>query len=111
MSISWLDVDSLSVDLQSFELSFSLEGIVLSDSSLESLSALTLAYVLDSHVNSLGNDLSSNLFVDDNTNGMLIHIEDSASLSMVEFVWHTFVDATISNNINEVTLLVDFQDF
>ena len=90
-SISWLSVNSLGVDLFTSSLSFSLLGIVFSHSSLEGLSALTLTNVLDSDVDSLGEDSASNLFVDDNTDGMLIDIKNSSSLSVVELVGHALV--------------------
>ena len=110
MSFSWLDVDSHGLDLLALSLGLSLEAIVLLNSSLESLSALTLSGVLDSHMNSLGNDGASHLFVDDDSDGMLVHIENLSSLSVVELVGHTLMNATVSNDINEIALLVNFQD-
>ena len=110
MSFSRLDVDSLGLNLLTSGLGVSLEAIVFLDSSLEGLSALTLADVLDSDVNSLGNDFASDLFVDNDSDGVLVHIENLSSLTVVELVWHALVDATVGNDVNEIALLVNLQD-
>ena len=110
MSFSWENVDSLGVDFHSLCLGLSLLGIIFSDSSLESFSALTSTDMLDSDVDSLGDDSSSNLFVDDDSNGMLGNIKYSSSLSVVELVWHTLVDATVGNDINVITFSVGLHD-
>ena len=107
---SWEGVNSLCVNLDTLYLSFSLKGIILSDSSLESLSALTLTHVLDSDVDSLGDDLASDLLVNDDTNGMLGNIKNSSSLSVIEFVGHALVNTTVGNDINVITLLVGSKD-
>ena len=107
---SWLLVHSLGVELDSLCLSLSLLGIILSHSSLEGFSALALSDVLDSDVDSLRNDSASVLFVDDQPNSMLSHIENSSCFSMVEFVGHTLVDGAVSNDINVISLLVGCHD-
>jgi len=108
--LSRLEGNSLGVDLDTSGLGLSLLGVVLSHSSLEGFTALTSADMLNSDVNSLGDDSASVLLVDDNTDGVLGNIEDATGLSMIEFVGHTLVDGTVSNNVNEVTLLVSLHD-
>ena len=108
VSFPWLLRDSLSADLLTLFLGFSLLGIVLSYSCFEGLSDIALTNVFNSHMDSLGNDSGTNSFVNDDTDGFLVDIEDDTCLSVVEFVWHTFVDGTISNNINVVSLSVSY---
>jgi len=105
-----LEVNSLGDDLETLLLGLFLLGVVLSHSSLEGLSALRSADMLNSDVNSLGDDSASVLFVDDNSDGVLGDIEDATSLTVVELVGHTLVDATVSNDINEVSLFVSLHD-
>ena len=106
MCFARLDGDSLAVDLGSLCFSISLSGIVSFDTLSESLTGLRLADVFNSDVNSLGHNSTSNALVDNNTDGVLGHIEDLSSLSMVEFVGHTLLDGTISDDINVFSLVV-----
>lgn len=110
MSFLGLEVDSLGVDLDTVDLGLSLLGVVLAHSSLEGLTALRSADVLNSDVNSLGDNSASVLLVDDNSDGVLGDIEHTAGLTVVELVGHTLVDASVSNNVNEVALLVSLHD-
>lgn len=108
--LSGLSGDSLGEDLLALELSFSLLGVVFAHSSLEGLTALTSADVFDSHVNSLGDDSSSVLLVDDDSDGVLGHIENATGLTVVELVRHALVDGAVGNNVNEVALSVSLHD-
>ena len=110
MRLLWLLRESLCEDLDTLFLSLSLLGVILAHSSLEGLTALTSANMLDSDVNSLGDDSSSVLLVDDNSDGVLGHIENAASLTVIELVRHALVDGTVSNDINEVSLAVGLHD-
>lgn len=110
MTLSGLDWDSLGGDLDTLGLGFSLLLIVFADSSLEGLSALGSADVLNSDVNSLGDNSASVLLVDDHSDSVLIDIEDATGLTVVELVGHALVDGTVSNDINEVTLSVNLHD-
>ncbi len=103
-------VDSLCVDLDSLDFGLSLFGVILSDSSLEGLSALGLSDVLNSDVDSLRNDFASVLLVDHETDGVLGHIEDSSGHTVIELMGHTLVDGTISDNIDVVSLSVGSHD-
>ena len=102
--------DSLGEHLNTLELGLSLLGIILAHSSLEGLTAFTSADMLDSDVNSLGDDSASVLLVDDDSDGVLGHVENAASLSMVELVRHALVDATVSNDVNDIVFPVSLHD-
>jgi len=41
---------------------------------------------------------------------MLCHVEDTASLTMVKLMWHTLLEGTITFDINDISLLVNFQE-
>lgn len=58
----------------------------------------------------LGQDLSSDLFVYNDANSMLCHIENPTSLSVVELEWHALLEGTISLNVHNVSLLVYLQE-
>lgn len=107
----WLDIDSLGVDLDTKLLCLSLLCVVFLDTSLECLSALTSANMLNSDVNSLGDNSASVLLVNDNSDGMLSDIKNATSLSVVELVRHALVDRSVSDNVHEVSLLVSLHDF
>jgi hypothetical protein len=109
-SLSGLEGDSLGVDLDALSLGLALLGVVLSDSPLEGLAALGSAHMLNSDVNSLGDDPASVLLVDHDSDGVLGHVEDAAGLSMVELVGHALVDGTVGYDVNEVSLLVSLHD-
>ena len=110
VGLAGLEVDSLGVDLHAVLLGLSLLGVILAHSSLEGLTALTSADMLNSDVNSLGNDSASVLLVDDDTDGVLGHIENAASLTMVELVRHALVDGAVGDHIDEVVLSVGLHD-
>jgi hypothetical protein len=101
-----LNIDALDVNSLSGGLSLSFLLIVFTDTHSESLTATRHTDVLDAHVNTLGDDAVSNALVHDNTDGVLGHVEDSASLSVVEFVGHTSLDGTISNDIDVISIAV-----
>ena len=92
MRFSGLSGNSLGEDLLALCLSLSLLGVIFLDSSLEGLTALGSTHVLDSNVDSLGDDSSSVLLVDNDSDGVLSDIEDTTGLTMVELVRHALVD-------------------
>ena len=110
VGLSGLSGDSLGEDLDTLLLGLSLLGIIIAHSSLEGLTALTSADMLDSDVNSLGDDSASVLLVDDDSDGVLGHIENTTGLTVVELVGHALVDATVGDNVNEVALSVSLHD-
>ena len=97
---------SLCVNLDSLCLGFSLFSVICKNTINESLSALRLAYMFNANVNALWQNATTDTFVNDNTNGMLCYVKDSTSLTVVEFVWNTLLNGTISHDINIVSLSV-----
>ena len=108
--LSGLSGKPLAGDLLSPLLGLDLLGVVLPDTLLEGFSALTLLEMLDSDVESLVNDSSSDTLVDNHSEGMSGHVEDSTSLSLVVLVWHSLVESRVNLDINDVTSLVICHD-
>ena len=75
-------------------LGLSLPDLVGVDSVKEILPALGVLDVLHTDVHSLGEDLATDTFVDNNTDGSLGHVEDTSSLTVVGLVWHTLLEGT-----------------
>ncbi len=96
--------NALGVYLNTPNLSFSLEFVVSADTFDESLTGGRLADVFNADVNAFGNDASINSLVDDNTEGVLGHVENLTSLSVVELVGHSALVATVADNVNDVVL-------
>lgn len=65
--------------------------------------------MLDSDMNLFFKFSLLDLFLNDNTNGSWVNIEDLSSSTVIEFVRHAFVDGSINNNVNIVSLLVFFE--
>ena len=101
-----LERNALGVHLDTRGLGVTLLCVVDADAVDESLSALGLADVLNADVDTLRQNAGVDALVHNHTDGMLGHIEDSASLSVIKLVWQTSLDRTISNNINIVSLSV-----
>ena len=72
----------------------------------ETISALGVLNLLDTHINSLGQNLAFNLFVYSHANIMLGNV-DSPSFAMVTFLEHSFLNITHSLDVYSITLLVD----
>jgi len=66
--------------------------------------------VLNTDIDPLGQDLAAELLVHNDTNSMLCHVEDTASLTMVKLMWHTLLEGTVTLDINDISLLVNFQE-
>ena len=73
----------------------------------ESISALRVLSMPDTHVNSLGKNLALNLFVYNDANSLLGNIVDSPSFAVVTFVGHSFLNSAHSLDIYNITFLVD----
>ena len=87
---------------------FSLDflGIVGLDSGDESKSALRFSEMIDPNVASLWDDSSVNELVKNDAAGMSGDVENSSGFTVIELVWHTLVDGTVSNNIDIISNLV-----
>ncbi len=96
--------NALGVDFDTSDLGFSLEFVVGANTFDESLTGGRFADVLNADVDALGDDASVNSLVDDDTEGVLGHVENLASLSVVELVGHTALVATVADNVNDVVL-------
>jgi hypothetical protein len=108
--LSGLDGQALGEDLDALFLGLALLGVVLLDAALERLAALAPTHMLNSDVDSLGDDVSSVLLVDDDTDGVLVHVEHAAGLAVVELVGHALVDAAVGDDVHEVTSFVSLHD-
>ena len=62
--------------------------------------------MFDTNVNALRDDAVSDALVHNDTDGVSGHVEDLAGLSVIEFVGHTSLDGTISDDIDEVSFAV-----
>merc|ERR1712146_642508 len=60
-------------------------------------------------MNTLLHDSSTNNLVDLNTDGPLCYVPDNTGLSVVEFVWHTLLDGTISFDVDKISKLVGLE--
>ena len=101
-----LHIDALDVHSGSCSLGISLFLIVGTDTVLKGLAAGGHADVFDANMNALGDDAVSNALVHNDTDGVSGHVEDLAGLSVIEFVGHTSLDGTISDDIDEVSFAV-----
>ena len=106
MSFTGTDWLSLSDNLLSSLFGSNFLGIVLLDSLDESKSGLRFSQMFKSDVNSLRDDSTVVLLVDNDTNSSRGNVENLTSLTVIVLVRHTLVDGTISNDINVVTNLV-----
>ena len=62
--------------------------------------------MLDSDVNSFGDDSVSDLLVDDDSDGSGVDVEDSSSSSVVVLVGHAFVNGSIDDDVNDISNFV-----
>merc|ERR1719219_28191 len=107
VGFSWLGWNSLQ-DWLVFGFEVSLSSLfVLVDSVDETKSALGVLDVFNSEVDSLGNDVSSASFVYDDPDGVLGDVVYSTSFTVVDFVWHTLLDGTITFDVDDVASFVD----
>lgn len=84
------------MDVGTVGLSLSLELGVLLDTADELLSGSGKVDVLDSEVDALLDVAVLDLLVDDNTNSRLGDVVDDTGLTVVDLVWHTVFDVSIS---------------
>ena len=96
--------NALGANLNTSDFSFSLKLVVGTDALDESLTGAGLANVFNTDVNALGDDASVYSLVDDDSEGVLSHVENLASLSVVELVGHTALVATVADDVYDVVL-------
>jgi hypothetical protein len=62
--------------------------------------------MLNSHVNSLGDDSVSHLLVDDDTDGSGVDVEDGPRSAVVVLVRHSLVNGAIDNDIDDISVFI-----
>lgn len=62
--------------------------------------------MLNSDVDALGDDAVANLFVDDDSDGSGVDVEDASGTSVIVLVGHALVDGSVDSNVNDVSDLV-----
>ena len=67
--------------------------------------------MFDSHVNTLGDDSVSDLFVDYDSDSSRVDVEDAAGSSVVVFVGHAFVDGSVDDDVHYVADLIGGECF
>lgn len=67
--------------------------------------------MFDPQVHPLGHDIAPDSFIDNYTDSMLSNIEDSTSFAVVNFVGHTFLNGTITFDVDDITSFVDVHVF
>jgi hypothetical protein len=67
--------------------------------------------VLDSDVESLADNSVSDLLVDDDADGAGVHVEDCSGSAVVVLVWQTFVDGSVADHIDNISIFVGGEIF
>jgi len=107
--LSWHHWLSLQVDVDTVGLRLLLECCVALDTSKELVSRSRLADVLNSDVDALLDVSVSDLTVQDDSNGGLGDIVDNTGLAVIHFVWHTLLNGSVGDNIDDISDLVLFE--
>jgi len=97
---------SLAVNDLSLDLGLSLLLLVGLDPVDEVLSAARVLHVFHTDVDSFGQYTLPDTLVDNDTEGVLCHIVDDTSTSVVTLMWHALLYCSITTNVNNVPLLV-----
>merc|ERR1712180_423178 len=100
---------SLAIHFHTTGLGFPFLHLVFFDTSQEIISAFGMLDMFNSEVDSLWDDSISKLLIDNNSNSSSGYIEDSSSFAVIVFVRHSFVNGSISLDINNITNLVGLQ--
>jgi len=62
-------------------------------------------------MDSFGDDSLSDLLVDYDSDWSFVDVENSTSVSVVVLEWHTLVDGTIDNDVDDISSLEGSQGF
>jgi len=106
MSFTWLLIDSLDIDVGASGLGV-LDGSVVSNNTVEeTLTRFGVLDVFNADIDTFWDDTSTNLLVDDDTDGSLGNVENTSSGTVVDLVWHTLLESTITLDIDDISLSV-----
>lgn len=64
--------------------------------------------MLDANIDTLGDDTMTHTLVDDDTNGVSSDVEHATCFAVIESMGHTFLNSTISFDVDDVTTFVYF---
>jgi hypothetical protein len=67
--------------------------------------------MFDSDVESLTDDSVSDLLVNDDSQSSGVDVEDCTGSAVIVLVWHTLVDRSVNDNIDNITDLVSGEVF
>jgi hypothetical protein len=62
--------------------------------------------MLNSYVDSFGDDSISDLFVDNDSDGSGVHVEYGSGSAMIILVWHAFMDGSVDYDVNNISIFV-----
>lgn len=109
-SVAGLESLSLQVKLDALLLGPALELVIVVQTIKEILTTGRVRDVLNANVDLLRDDTSADTLVDDNSDGVLGHIVDATSLTVVKLVRHTLVERTVALDVDDVTALVHLKE-
>ncbi len=105
-----LSFEEAAVQLDALLLSVTPQLFIAFYSQEEIVTALGGLHVLDAYVDTLGEDSVSDLLVDDDSNSVWGHVEDTPSSAVVGLVWHTLLEGTATLDVDVVSSLVDMEE-
>jgi len=98
-------IDSLDIDVGASGLGV-LDGSVVSNNTVEeTLTRFGVLDVFNTDIDTFWDDTSTNLLVDDDTDGSLGNVENTSSGTVVDLVWHTLLESTITLDIDDISLV------
>jgi len=95
--------NSLGRDSLSLLISLGLFLVIFLNSCNKSFSTWRLSKMFNSNVESLRDNSVSNLLVNNNSDWSWIDIEYCSSSTVIVFVWHSFMNWAVNDNINVIT--------
>lgn len=110
MSLTRLGRLSLEIDDDTLLLGVLLQLVVFLQTIQKVLATGRVLDVLNADVDLLGDHAGAHTFVDDDADGMFGDIVHPTSLTVVKLEGHTFVESTISLDVDDIATLVDFQE-
>ena len=103
--------DAFGGNADSLFVAFGLQFVVCLNALKELFAASRKFDVLSADVNSLLDDSAADLFVDDDSDGSRIDVEDFSGVAVVPFVRHSFVDGSVDDDVDVVSDFVRRKGF